>query len=453
MAAIAPPPFRVRLTKYVPHDPTKIPAQAAFLALPHLEALYGGAAGGGKSDALLMAGLQYVDVPGYAGILLRRTFTELRMPGGLIPRSMEWLGSTDAVWIGDEHTWRFPSGATLSFGHAEHEDSVYRYGSSEFQFIGFDELGTFLESQYVFLRSRARRTEGFPVPIRIRSASNPGAEWVRDRFIPKEEPFTGRRIYPRDEETGELRPFIPSRLEDNPFLDRAEYTKALAGLDPVTRARLLAGDWSVQAAGGIFRRAWFLPPLPMLEKDVRYTRPIRRWDFAATPKTASNDPDWTAGAKMVRELTRGGRPILDERGRLAGRYVIADIARTRARPKDVEDLVQTTAEFDGRETVIEIEREPGASGKMVIAYWQRRLAPLGFTVKGIPAVASKEKRAGPFASLAEAGMVAILEGYWNAPFLQEAEAFPTKGIHDDMLDVAVGAFESLSKLEAGAVSF
>lgn len=441
------------MTRYVPHDPTKIPAQAAFLALPHLEALYGGAAGGGKSDALLMAGLQYVDVPGYAGLLLRRTFTELRMPGGLIPRAMEWLGATDAVWIGDEHTWRFPSGATLSFGHVEHEDSVYRYGSSEFQFIGFDELGTFLQAQYTFLRSRLRRNLDLRVPVRLRAASNPGSEWVRDYFIPKTDPFTGQRVYPRDSETGELRPFIPSKLDDNPFLDRDEYRRTLAGLDPLTRKRLLDGDWSVQASGGMFRRQWFLPTVGMLDPLVRYSRAVRRWDLAATPKTATNDPDWTAGAKMVREVTRQGRPILDDRGRPEGKYGLLDVARTRARPKDVEDLILTTAEFDGREVIVEIEREPGASGKTVISYYQRRLAPLGYTVKGIPAVKAKTKRAGPFASLAEAGMVFLLDGFWVAQFLEEAEAFPTPGIHDDMLDVAVGAWESLGKSEQGAASF
>ena len=448
-AGVQPEAFQLRLTRYVTHDPFRIPQQAAFLALPHLEALYGGAAGGGKSDALLMAALQYVDLPGYAAIIFRRTFPELRMPGGLIPRSMEWLGATDAVWNGEEHKWTFPSGATLSFGHAEHETSVYSYGSSEFQFLGFDEVGTFLEKQYVFMRSRLRRLEGSGIPLRIRAASNPGTEWVKNRFIPQTNAITGEIEYPRDENTGEIRVFIPAKLEDNPFLDREEYRKTLAGLDPVTRARLLAGDWSIGAQGGMFRRGWF-PIEPALDARIRYSRAVRRWDLAATPKTATNDPDWTAGAKMVREIARDGRPIIDEKRRLAGRFGILDMARSRSRPLDVEQMILTTAELDGNETIIEIEREPGASGKILIATWQRKL--LGYTVRGVPSLKSKELRAGPFSSAAEAGLVFLIRGFWNTSFLEEAEAFPTPGVHDDMVDVAIGGFESLTKLGAGGAA-
>jgi len=83
-----------RMTKYIPHTP--FPQQAAFLLLPHREVLYGGAAGGGKSDALLMAALQYVDVPGYRALLLRRTFADLALPGALMDRAETWLAGTDA---------------------------------------------------------------------------------------------------------------------------------------------------------------------------------------------------------------------------------------------------------------------------------------------------------------------------------------------------------------------
>src|SRR5690349_23466030 len=103
-----------------PHTPTE--RQKLFLDLTCLEAFYGGAAGGGKSDALLMAALQYVDVPGYAAILFRRTYTDLALPGGLIDRAAEWLSPTDAHWSGTTATWTFPSGATLSFGYLKTED-------------------------------------------------------------------------------------------------------------------------------------------------------------------------------------------------------------------------------------------------------------------------------------------------------------------------------------------
>ncbi len=102
------------MTRYIPHTPTA--RQAAFLLLPDQEVFFGGAAGGGKSDALLMAALQYVDAPKYAAILFRRTYADLSLPGALMDRAHEWLDGTDAVWNEQTKTWRFPSGATLSFG-------------------------------------------------------------------------------------------------------------------------------------------------------------------------------------------------------------------------------------------------------------------------------------------------------------------------------------------------
>ena len=441
-AAALPESFRVRMTRYVPSEPT--PPQAAFLVVPQREALYGGAAGGGKSEALLMAALQYADVPGYAGLLMRRTYTELRMPGGLLHRAMEWLSPTDASWNGEEHSWTFPSGASLTFGHAEYEESVYRYQSAEFQFVGFDELGTFTEAQYRFMRSRARRPEGFPVPIRLRAASNPGSVWVRDYFLPRLDEY-GNKRFPRDPESGELRVFIPARLDDNPFLDRADYATTLEGLDPVMRRRLLDGDWNVTAAGGFFRRdRWTIEDRLPLER-YRFSRPVRRWDLAATPKTPTNDPDWTAGAKSrleEYELRDGAwKRLVDERGRASGRTWIEDIVRTRARPQEVEELIQATAELDGPETFVDIEQEPGSSGIAVVDYYKRRLR--GYTVRGIRTDKKKEVRAGPFASQAEAGGIVLVRGLWNAPFVEEAEAFDGSGkTHDDMLDAAIGSWEA-----------
>jgi hypothetical protein len=109
------------------------------------EILFGGAAGPGKSEALLMAALQFVDVPNYAAIIFRRTYTALARPGGLIDRAHEWLGGTAAKWDSQEKTWRFPSGAALCFGYLADSTDRYNYQSSEFQFIGFDELTEFRE--------------------------------------------------------------------------------------------------------------------------------------------------------------------------------------------------------------------------------------------------------------------------------------------------------------------
>jgi len=221
---------------FIPQEATG--KQADFLQLECLEALYGGAAGGGKSSALLMAALQYVHVPGYAALLLRRSFADLSLPGCLIPRSHEWLQGTGAVWNERDHRWTFPSGASLTFGYCETAKDVYRYQGSELQFIGVDELTQWPEQSYRYLLSRLRRLQGSPVPVRARAASNPGGlghDWVRRRFVEAADP---------------LRAFVAAQLPDNPHVDAIEYRRALAQLDETTRRQLEDGVW-VRDAGGL----------------------------------------------------------------------------------------------------------------------------------------------------------------------------------------------------------
>jgi predicted phage terminase large subunit-like protein len=181
-----------------------------------------------------MAALQFVDVPGYSAILFRKTYSDLALPGALMSRAFEWLGGTAARWSSDAKTWTFPSGATLTFGYLDNAQDRYRYQSAEFQFIGFDELTQFGEQDYLYLFSRLRRLSGAQVPLRMRSASNPGGTghaWVKRRFLSPEAQAAGRV-------------FIPARLEDNPHLDQAQYRKSLENLDTFTKRQLLHGDWS-----------------------------------------------------------------------------------------------------------------------------------------------------------------------------------------------------------------
>src|SRR5690349_21241567 len=90
-----------------------LPRQERSLRLPVREAFFGGAAGGGKSICLLMAALQYVDVPGYSGLLLRPSLRQFQLPGGMMELAHHWLAGTPAVWNGELHQWRFPgSGKT-----------------------------------------------------------------------------------------------------------------------------------------------------------------------------------------------------------------------------------------------------------------------------------------------------------------------------------------------------
>jgi hypothetical protein len=228
------------------------------------EVLYGGAAGGGKSESLLVEALRYTHVPGYRALLLRRSYPELEGKGsGLIPRSMELLMDT-AKYDRHKHVWTFPSGATLGFGHLEYAASVYIYHSAQFAYIGFDELTTFLESQYLYMLSRCRTIAG--VPARVRAASNPGGighVWVRCRFIEKLKAGE-QRWFKRDgaldveceaaDPDALSRQFIPARVYDNPTLLERDpgYIRRLKSLDPIDRMRLLEGDWWVANSGTVY---------------------------------------------------------------------------------------------------------------------------------------------------------------------------------------------------------
>lgn len=401
------------------------PPQQAFLLLDDLEAFYGGAAGGGKSEALLKAAVQYVDYPHYRALIIRKTYPELAMPGAIMERAKEWFAGTAARWLADDHQLIFPSGATITFAHMQYPDSAYRYGGTAFHFIAFDELTRFEPFPYQYLFSRLRRDAGDPIPLRMRSASNPGDighAWVKERFV---DPGSADR------------PFIPAKVQDNPSLDLPEYLKSLANLDPVTRQRLLSGDWDVTGAGGFFKRHWY-EIVTGIAGSTR--RVVRYWDLASSVPTASYpDPDWTIGTKMA--LTWSG-PESD-----TGVYWIMNQQEIRDETGARDALIKQTAILDGRKVPVLFEQEPGSAGKAQIAYFQKMLP--GWTVKGVPSSKDKETRAGPLASQAQAQNVKLIEGPWNEPFLAECDVFPTKGVHDDRIDSAAGAFAYLA-LEASS---
>lgn len=233
----------VEASPWIPQVPTI--KQLEFLAAPQREKLFGGAAGPGKSSALLMASLLGADEPYWAAMIFRRTYADLALPGAIMDRSKEWLMGTAAKWNENEKTWKFPSGATLSFGYLEHEKHKYRYQGSEFGFIGWDELTQFSYSVYSYLRSRLRVVADSPVEPQIGGATNPGGlghDWVYEEFV---------------KGVSEDRIFIPAALDDNPHLDRAEYEKSLEGLDEITREQLLKGRWVRDETGHPFKRAFF----------------------------------------------------------------------------------------------------------------------------------------------------------------------------------------------------
>lgn len=406
---------------YIPLAPTF--KQMLFLGDQREELFYGGAAGGAKSYAALMGALQFVDKPKYNALILRSTFTELSQPEALISVSHEWLGPTDAVWSERAHRWTFPSGATLGFGYVETNKDVHQYQGASYQYICFDELANHTEFRYTYMFSRLRRakddTETFP--LRMRGTGNPdgiGYEWCKRRFVDDStrEPGIG---------------FIPSLLTDNPYLDQEAYIRSLSKLDPITRERLLKGDWTVRPEGTLFKRHWF----PIIDEDQvpAGLRETRYWDLAATaPSEANADPDYTAGARL---------------GYKDGRLYIFDIRAIQDTPFEVEKLIKQTSALDGRSVEVGMEEEGGASGKNTTAYYRRKVLP-GFAFYTERPTGSKAERARIIASMAQAGNVLLVaskkgDNGWMKEFLDEIELFPI-GAHDDRLDAVAGAQRRLT---------
>ena len=397
---------------YILHEPTQ--KQAAFLLQSDIKTgFYGGAARGGKSDALLMGALQYVTEPDYAALLFRRTFKQLGLEDAIMARAEQWLSNTNAKWEAQDKRWRFPSGATLAFGYLDTERDKYRYQSAAYQYIGFDELSQFTESQYTYLFSRLTRLEGSEIPLRMRAASNPGDighEWVKARFITptRAELLTRNRF------------FIPAYLEDNPHVDQEAYEESLNELDPVTREQLRHGNWDIALEGNMFKRYWF-----KVQDAVPYSQyaRVRYWDTAGT----KDGGDWTVGCLMAQTID--------------GMYCIENIIRVQEIPGDVEKLVLQTAKLDSSNVAIRMEQEPADAGKKVIADYALKLK--GYDFRGVPSTGSKVTRAKPFSSAASNNLVTILSADWNNDLLTELTAFP-EGVNDDIVDACSCAYTHLS---------
>lgn len=450
---------------YVQHIPH--PAQQVYLSLDVREALYGGAAGGGKSDALLMAALQYVDVPGYAALLLRRTWPDLVLPGAIMDRTKQWLSGTDARPHDGGRSWTFPSGAKLQFGYLASDDDKYRYQSAEFQFVGFDELTQWPnEATYDYLFSRIRRPQiscmnckealrkyvssktglrafkhttqkgikrcgrpypdpkvlaqypaapdgrtVFDVPLRMRAATNPGgrgAHWVKTRLVD-----------PRTKRPGSV--FVPARLADNPSLDAETYRENLEHLNPIDRERLLNGDWDITEGGDMFERVDFKPVDGRAPADAKR---VRFWDMAASDGDGS---DYTVGTLCA---------VFEDK------FWIEDVVRAQKKPHECEKLVLSTALRDGINVHIRMEEEGGSSGKAIISSYKRHVLS-GFNFDGIRPTGTKTARASALASYAKKdGLVLMCIAEWNRLFLDELEVFPNGG-HDDQVDSVSSGFNYL----------
>jgi len=217
--------------------------QTDFLASGEKDVLYGGAAGGGKSFAMLIDPLRYCHVKEHRALILRRTMPELRE---LIDKSREIYPKAfkGARFKEVEKVWYFPSGAKIEFGFLEKDADVYRYQGQAYSWIGFDEI-THLPTEFGwnYLASRLRTTNP-AIKTYLRCTANPGgvgAHWVKKRYV---EPADSNTSFEGSD--GLTRKFIPARLMDNPYLAQdGEYERMLMSLPPIQRRQLLEGNWEV----------------------------------------------------------------------------------------------------------------------------------------------------------------------------------------------------------------
>lgn len=399
------------------------PRQQDFVNDDCADAFYGGAAGGGKSIALLAAAAKYLRVPGYSALILRKSYADLAMPGGLIPLSKEWF-RRHGVYNQSAHKWTFPGNVTLTFGYLDIDKDFDRYQGGGWQFIACDEITQMKPHLVRLLHSRIRGPESLRVPWRFRGAGNPGGpghEFIKEWYVESDDPS---------------RKFYPARLQDNPSLNYEQYAAKLANLDPLTRQRLLDGDWDAIPEGGLFKRQWFANSFIEAYEVPGGIKWLRYWDLAATVAQQGTDPDWTVGAKL---------------GRAGGVWYLVDVRRMRGTPEEIEGFISATAIEDGRATAIRMEEEPGSSGKSVISHYRRNILS-GFDFSGVRSTGDKATRAAPVASAAEGGIFKIARGIWNTAFMDEVCAFPL-GTHDDQVDAVSGAMAAIVSRGPGLVAF
>ena len=223
--------------------------QTDFLAAGEKDVLYGGAAGGGKSYAMLVDPLRYAHRKAHRALILRRSMPELRE---MIDKSRELYPQAfpGAKFREVEKLWNFPSGAKVEFGFLERDADVYRYQGQAYSWIGFDEI-THLPTEFSwnYLASRLRTTDP-EIQTYLRCTANPGgvgSQWVKKRYI---EPSESNKSFMGSD--GLTRKFIPAKLADNPYLaEDGVYEQMLKSLPPIQRRQLLEGNWDV-AEGAAF---------------------------------------------------------------------------------------------------------------------------------------------------------------------------------------------------------
>lgn len=435
--------------------------QTMFMASSADIIIYGGAAGGGKTYALLLEALRHKDVKNFGAVIFRHNYNQITAEGGLWDASQKIFNQ-----VPDAHSrkspklhWRFDGGAKLSFAHIERDEDLKSWQGTEIAYIGFDELTHFTRHQFLYMLSRNRTTCG--IRPYVRATCNPDSDsWVADFISWWIDQETGYAILER---SGQIRwmvvlndiiywgdtpeelakkyevnvedcksvTFIASRLEDNKILMESDpgYLANLKAMTEVDMERLLKGNWKIKAAAGsFFKRSQIGEILTEVPKDL--VAVCRGWDLAATDKDEDDEAAFTAGVLIGR--------------RENGRFVIIDVINRQLKAGDVRSTVLVTVKMDHAKYAWcrqRLPQDPGQAGKDQKASYMEMLA--GFDVHMIPESGDKATRAEPMAAQWQHGMFDLVAGEWNEAYLNQLESFPDSK-WKDMVDASSSAFNEIT---------
>jgi predicted phage terminase large subunit-like protein len=438
--------------------------QTMFMCSPADIIIYGGAAGGGKTYALLLEMLRNKDVPGFGAVIFRHNYNQITAEGGLWDASNKLFSQVDdaSPRKSPRLHWQFESGARLGFAHIEREEDLASWQGTEIAYIGFDELTHFSKHQFLYMLSRNRTTCG--IKPYVRATCNPDSDsWVADFISWWIDQDTG---YPIPQRSGIMRymavlndtiywgdtaeeledlygvteddcktvTFIASRLDDNKILMQKDpgYLANLKAMTEVDMERLLYGNWKIRPkAGSFFKRTQLRKMLEEMPHDL--VAVCRGWDLAATDEDENEDAAYTAGVCIGRTSE--------------GQFVVLDVIRKQIKAGEVRTLIMMTAQMDkkkyGKKCPVRqrLPQDPGQAGKDQAQSFLKMLA--GFDVQIKPESGDKATRAEPMAAQWQHGMFDIVEGEWNEEYLNELESFPD-GKWKDMVDAGSSAFSELT---------
>ena len=431
--------------------------QTQFMRSPADIVVYGGSAGGGKTAALLMECFRGINREQYHGTIFRREHSQIDAPGGLLDTSEIFFNNVGGTFNQKTYRWRFKKHVDVSLRGMQYERDKLKYQGAELDYIGFDELTHFTESQFWYLLSRARSKSGEMSPY-VRATCNPEPGWVADLI----DWWIGDEGFAIDERSGVVRyfirqgnslvwfssknegvqyirdnelygtveltsfTFIRSRLEDNQILMQRDpsYIKKLHALPEIDKHRLLYGNWKIKETGKLFKASDFMN---FAVKPANVEHAIITVDTAQETKTAN---DYT---------------VMQVWCRSAGKIYLLDQMRGRFEfPEQVRLLANLAIQHKPNSIVIERK----ANGSALIQSLKRQ-AGVNCPVLPVERNSDKYTRGFECQEWVKGGYVHINPAApYYGEFIAEAVSFAPenkdkKGIFDDQMDCMMDGIDKL----------